>query len=257
MRGRALIWGALALVLVFGAVASSRVQPSLGGRIVGHPVPGVVALVAASSPVRTIYNGQFCGGVVVEAGIVLTAAHCVVDRSPSDLDAVVGADNLCRNAAIDGIRLRVSSITVHPKYDRVRGAYDLARLRLDGWTTSGRVRNTSIAARPWGGVFALGWGGTIARGRPSCRLTQKPLRLLATSECEARAGTAERQFDDRTMLCAVPASVPSDDTCSGDSGGPIIAGEDLDEGPVIGIVSWGRDCGTGVPGVYVKPLKGW
>jgi secreted trypsin-like serine protease len=105
-------------------------------------------------------------------------------------------------------------------------------------------------------VFALGWGGTNVGGRTSCRLTQKPLRL-ETSECQARAATAGRQFDEQTMLCAVPASVPSDDTCIGDSGGPVIAGEDLDEGPVIGIVSWGRDCGTGVPGVYAKPLEGW
>ncbi|KAF2890093.1 hypothetical protein ILUMI_14222, partial [Ignelater luminosus] len=39
----------------------------------------------------------------------------------------------------------------------------------------------------------------------------------------------------------------SRDSCSGDSGGPL-----LQMGLLVGITSWGRKCGRGYPGVYTK-----
>jgi trypsin len=53
------------------------------------------------------------------------------------------------------------------------------------------------------------------------------------------------------MICASP-DVAGQDTCSGDSGGPILAGSSLDDAAVVGVVSWGQACGGGVPGAYAR-----
>jgi secreted trypsin-like serine protease len=239
------------LVLVV-AVVLSMSEADEGRAYVGHPIRGVVALVGASAPEDDIFNGQFCGGVLTRTNQVLTAAHCVVGREAANTHAVVGADNLCRLRPIDGIRRRVLSISVHPHYNRVAGAFDLAELTLDGHLPADRVR--SIAAPELGDIeaTALGWGRTSVGGIPSCRLSRALMSLRATADCEAVASTSDRPFDSGSMLCAMPASEASGDTCAGDSGGPLILGRDLDSGPIIGIVSWGRGCGAGWPGVYAK-----
>lgn len=239
------------LVLVV-AVALATSWPGDGRAHVGHPIRGVVALVGASAPEDDIFNGQFCGGVLTRVNQVLTAAHCVVGRQAANIHVVVGADNLCRLRPIDGIRRRVLSISVHPYYNRMEGAFDLAQLTLDGNLPAEWVR--SIAATELGDIeaTALGWGRTSVGGIPPCRLSRALMSLRATADCEALASTGDRPFDSASMLCAMPASEASDDTCTGDSGGPLILGRDLDRGPIIGIVSWGRGCGAGWPGVYAK-----
>ena len=85
------------------------------------------------------------------------------------------------------------------------------------------------------------------------------MRLLQPTDCEARFDAAERDFDAAerdfdaaSMLCAIPTDADGRDTCTGDSGGPLILGSDLDTGPVVAVVSWGRGCGAGWPGVYAR-----
>lgn len=51
------------------------------------------------------------------------------------------------------------------------------------------------------------------------------------------------------------AGVGGNETCQGDSGGPAVI-----NGKLVGIISWGYDCGlSGVPGVYtlVKKYREW
>lgn len=77
---------------------------------VGQPVRGVVALILAAVPLDDPYHGQLCGAVLVDDRTILTAAHCVVGRSPERLAAIVGADNLCRGRPIDGQRVSIERV---------------------------------------------------------------------------------------------------------------------------------------------------
>ena len=51
------------------------------------------------------------------------------------------------------------------------------------------------------------------------------------------------------MICAgKPAA--GEDTCYGDSGGPLFARKPQGGYVQVGIVSWGEDCGRGEEGLY-------
>lgn len=221
---------------------------------VGHPVAGVAALINASAPNDDIFSAQFCGATLVSPALVLTAAHCVADRSAEDIEVVIGADGLCRDRMIDGSRIGVLRIAIHPKYDAPAGSYDLAALTLNRRVSGGihliaSARGIDSSTT----VTALGWGTGSPGGPPSCRLMRAALELEAGSRCVREVGDdGVRRFDTTSMICARPPTSTSRDMCGGDSGGPLLVGSDLDRGPLIGIVSWGRGCGSGILGVYAR-----
>lgn len=242
----------VAAVALVAAAALSLVGSGPDSRVATASVRGIVALINASSPVDHIYSGQFCGGVVVASRLVLTAAHCVVTKGAGSIDVVVGADNLCGDRPIDGVRLRVSAIEIHPDYHVESARFDLAVLTLEADAPAESIRRVGSAPADGGPAIAVGWGRGPVAGVPPCRLRSTDLTVLSQDECAGRAGSDDREFDPRSMTCAVPARSPAEDTCGGDSGGPLILGDDANEGVVIGVVSWGHGCGGEAPGAYAR-----
>jgi trypsin len=215
---------------------------------VGGAVRAIVALVNASSPADDLFSGQFCGGVLVDANEVLTAAHCVAERDANTIDAIIGADNLCRGRPIDGERIHVTAVTIHPRYDKDTARFDLARLALERQVSPSWVRAVGRAPQGLSAGVGVGWS-LAARGASFCRLTMTQLHLLGDGECREALGP---NFDPESMFCASPKAGGEADTCVGDSGGPVLVGGDPRIGDVLGVVSWGRGCGAGIPGVYAR-----
>jgi secreted trypsin-like serine protease len=199
----------------------------------------LVALVNSSSPTDDLYAGQFCGGVLISADMVLTARHCVEKRQPHSIDAVVSATNLCQGAAIEGNRMPVAAI------EEVDPSLDVAVLRLSAEATSPPLHVMSGVPEPGERVTAWGWGGA-AVGGDGCTPSRIPLSVVDDSQCAAFVG---ERADRNDGFCAVPALAAPRNTCRGDSGGPVVERFNMQD-YIVGITLIGASCAIEAPGYY-------
>ena len=68
---------------------------------------------------------HMCGGSIISDNFILTAAHCTMDRSPSEIFAVVGTVLL--NSG--GTKYELSEIIIHPEFDIDRLHSDLSLVK--------------------------------------------------------------------------------------------------------------------------------
>jgi hypothetical protein len=201
-------------------------------------LPGMVALVDASQPDN--FLGQFCGGTLIDAFHVLTAAHCL----GGTIDVLVGTSSL----AGGGQRVRVVSQYGHPGFELGRVFHDLAVLRL-GSPVSGPVvellgpADTAEAA-PATPAELFGWGGlNVDEGQQAF---PDDLRTVALPIAEdgACSSVLQGDYDSASEVCAGVGTIrePAADACRGDSGGPLLVVTSAGRRQV-GVVSRGPTCG--------------
>ncbi|MBT2385646.1 serine protease [Streptomyces sp. ISL-11] len=247
--------GAVALLLAAPAPASAD-RGVVGGQSVrAAEAPWAVALSSRQrfGPAR---SGQFCGGVLVAARTVVTAAHCLSREvlggdvsEMKDLRVIVGRDDL---QGVTGREVELSETWVNPAFDPGTNAGDLAVLTLKDPVPRASVITMAPANDPAyrAGTEATvyGWGDKIGNGTYSDNLRAAGLLILADPVCErAYPGSTEGVYRAATMLCAgLPGG--GRDACQGDSGGPLVV-----RGRLVGLVSWGSGCAqAGHPGVYTR-----
>ncbi|EEW09832.1 S1 family peptidase [Vibrio mimicus] len=217
--------------------------------------PSIVALVKSG---QNAFDGQFCGGSFLGGRYVLTAAHCVEFMDPAKLDAVIGINNL-NNEGSEGIRVPVRRIYVHEDYFNSNLVNDIAILELDREVSSPAITiadaTTRTSTAAGSRMSVAGWGTTTPSGSsvyPSV-LQKVDVNLQDQSTCYmAMSGLNPSGISfnpNSTNFCAGTAN--NEDSCRGDSGGPIIV---ADTGVQLGIVSWGSAvCATsGTYGVYTN-----
>ncbi|WP_197359211.1 S1 family peptidase, partial [Streptomyces clavuligerus] len=221
-----------------------------GGAVPNDKYPFMVALLmkGKGSPV----DRQFCGGSLLDAYTVVTAAHCVDHTDPKDIQVVAGRTVLSNTQ--QGQVRDVMGITVHPRYAK-NYAYDLAFIDID-WkkpiTGIAPVKlpttGTDALIKPGAKATVTGWGNTDTElpNFPD-RLREVDVPILSHAECEISNSPYEKGVD----LCA---GVEGKDSCQGDSGGPLFRKLKGREAPIqIGVVSRGDGCAAqGAPGVYVS-----
>jgi hypothetical protein len=186
----------------------------------------------------------YCGGTLVAATKILTAAHCVTDFGEvpaSSVTVYMGENDRDNFAAADVYG--VSDIDVHSDYDA-------AMLTLSSASIHQPLRVVGPAETSlWApGVTAtiIGWGTTTFQGEESNELLEAEVPIITDSECSEDYGN---DFDPETMVCAYDGV---HDTCQGDSGGPLMV---PDNGAFVlaGITSWGDGCAwEDSPGVYAR-----
>jgi secreted trypsin-like serine protease len=230
---------AVATALLTAPSAVAAPEPVVGGTTTTTAAYPFVMQITDSS------GNQFCGGTLVAARKVVTAAHCVVGESAGSVRVVGGRTYL---NGTDGTVGKVSGIWIHPDYTDATSGDDVAVLTLSAsmpYTAAKYVSSTDTGVYTAGTTARiLGWGTTSESGGSSNQLRTATVPIVSDAGCGTSYGS---DFVASDMVCAGYSS-GGVDTCQGDSGGPLLIG-----GVLAGITSWGNGCAeAGYPGVYTR-----
>ena len=180
-----------------------------------------------------------CGGTIISSKKVLTAAHCLYQREPSQMSIAVGVMDILINPNGRGV-FDIESWEIPQNFDirNLQNGLDIAILNLKSEIPFDQVvlpaclpeklpKQTSYVK-----CFATGWGAIDDSAEVYAeKLMQVEVRLIDDKDCKDSKDT---------VVCATRLKNEGDPTCSGDSGGPLVCQRSLDgRWELTGITSYG------------------
>lgn len=196
-----------------------------------------------------------CGGAFIGPEVVATAAHCV-DGAAGRLFVAPGVSQYDRVSELKTIP--VKSVIIHPEYGKVGLENDVALLFLETYNkgTFPKVKtinpNTELSFPADGTPLQImGIGNNTSFGQLMEKKFQVATVPLLKLDLCAKVPGYEGLIGP-TQLCGgvLEGGI---DTCSGDSGGPVVVNDGRGIPWLVGLVSFGVGCAQpGIPGVYTR-----
>ncbi|XP_059096332.1 trypsin-3-like isoform X2 [Tigriopus californicus] len=203
-------------------------------------------------------NGQhFCGGSIIHSKYILTAAHCL-SWGVTRVRVSFGKHDLTKKET-GAFSRNAKELMYHKDYLEHQPDYDIGMIKLRKpipFTESVnriRIPNPNIPSLQGYRAMAAGWGNVAYTSLEGSSVLRKvTIQVFSNDYCQ------KKYFMDNIterMICA-GSRKGGKDSCQGDSGGPL-AMKGKNYGYVqVGIVAWGRGCGSKqYPGVYTRVSK--
>ena len=220
-----------------------------------------------------------CGGSLISANVVLTAAHCI----KAELKKIkLGHADLTSE---DIIEVEIESIKIHPGWNNTlckRSLYkseclnDVALIKLSRNVEFNQnvkkidltkdysenvLENEDIFEK----FIVAGWGRTYSgrgdsqKASMTNQLQKIPIQYIKTDECMKinyfYRNILLRRLPTESLLCG-KGKIANSDSCNGDSGSPLMGFLASGEVEVIGIVSSGpKNCNGSRPALFMRISK--
>lgn len=202
-----------------------------------------------------------CSGSLIRNNWVLTAAHCL-DNAGIATVTLGGYDKNDSNEA-GHQTFSVKRVIIHPDFNVSTLVNDIGLIELNGSAVeSENVKIISMVGiadfmlmQPGTEAVVSGWGAEVEGGWMSAVLNKVTVPLVGSEICAQAYGSMLQ--DGMTCAGYVDGGM---DSCSGDSGGPLMVPDNAGGMKLAGVVSWGRGCArANAYGIYsnVPFFTGW
>ncbi|KAJ8705376.1 hypothetical protein PYW07_011203 [Mythimna separata] len=199
-----------------------------------------------------------CGGSVISERFILTAAHCTSTRVLGSITyAALGL--LKRSDPAESWKIyKIKRIIVHPEYKAPSKYHDIALLETETEIAFGRdllPACLDIGVEWQRFADASGWGRLGHRQALADVLQVVNLEEFNETDCSKMYRPHRHLVHgyDHTKQMCYGSNFEIVDTCEGDSGGPLQVSNSKCLFHVIGVTSYGKDCGIlGSAGMYTR-----
>lgn len=227
-----------------------RVAPLIVNRIMSGDIAAKAAWPWQASLQRN--NVHQCGATLISNTWLVTAAHCFKNSAyPQQWTVSFGI-----TIKPPLMKRNIKRIIVHERYRSPAREYDIAVVQFSPQVTFTEdirrvcLPEASASFQPNVTAYITGFGALFYGGESQNDLREAKVKLISDDVCkQPYVYGNDIKFG---MFCAGYLEGIYD-ACRGDSGGPLVVKDLKNTWYLIGIVSWGDNCGQkNKPGVYTK-----